>query len=95
MPTITFKAKPETIYNMDGSIAYRRLKKPDFKQKHCDMQAFRDHPQFGSYANSDLFPSLLKRATRHIGEYIRLDQPLPAGVVMEDGFLHTVTITIP
>jgi hypothetical protein len=97
MPAIKFKAKLETIYNMDETVAYTRIKVPAIGRNHCDMNAFRSHAKYRSYANSDLFPSLLKRAlsAAGVGEYLRLDQPLPASVTIDaSGFLHNVTIEV-
>ena len=91
---ITFRAKPETVWNMDGTVAYRRLKVPAFEARHCNMQAFRSHRRIGPYANSDLFASVLRRETAHLGDYIRLDRPIPGNVTLTDGFLTTVTIVI-
>jgi hypothetical protein len=95
MATITFRAKPETIYNMDDTVAYRRVKVPELRRGHCDMPAFRRHPRYGGLANSDLFPNVLARIRRdHLGEYIRLDN-IPAGVRVDDsGFLAAVSIDV-
>lgn len=96
MPRITFKAKPETVYNIDGTPAYDRIKVPAIKRRHCDMAAFRAHPRFGSYANSDLFANLLARQLREagIGAYIRMNK-MPACVNVDaSGFLASVTINI-
>ena len=95
MAAISFKAKVETIYNPDDSIAWRHIKVPALTRNHCDMAYFRQHPKFGSYANSDLFLGLLKRQTKHIGNYIRLDRELPEGVTVDtSGFLARVDIQI-
>jgi hypothetical protein len=96
MPDIKFRAKPETVYHMDESVAYVRVKVPALGRQHCDMAAFRRHRRYGSYANSDLFPSMLARAVRDSGvrDYIRLDQLPPAVTVDASGFLATVTITV-
>ena len=91
---IQFKAKIETVYNNDDSIAWRCVKVPKLTKKHCDMNYFRKHEKFGPYANSDLFENLLSRQTKHIGQYIRLDR-IPDGVTVNDsGFLAVVTINI-
>ena len=92
MATISFKAKVETIYNMDDSIAYRRVKVPKLERKHCDMHAFRFSPKFGGIANSDLFPNALERLRRdRLGDYIRLDK-IPDGITVdESGFLTAVS----
>ena len=97
MPTITFRAKPETVWNHDDTPAYRLVKVPKIERRHCDMDAFRRHPKIGPYANSDLFANILKREFTAAGirDHIRLDA-LPACVCVDDGgFLATVTITIP
>jgi hypothetical protein len=94
---VHFKAKPQTIYNMDETVAYVRIKVPALTRSHCDFAAFRSHPKFGPYANSDLFASLLKRAlgAAGVGEYLRLDKPLPENVTIDaSGFLHAVTIDL-
>jgi hypothetical protein len=98
MPEIRFKTKPETIYNLDDSPAYTELKVPAITARHCDMPAFRTHPRFGGYANSDLFPALLKRELGKlgipVGGYLRLDE-LPDQVSVDTSkFLATVTITL-
>lgn len=97
MAKVQFKAKPQNIYNTDATLAYARIKVPAITRSHCDLAAFRDHPKFGPYANSDLFASLLKRAlsAAGIGEYLRLDRPLPENVTVDtSGFLHSVTIEL-
>ena len=96
MATVSFKAKPETIHNADGSVSFQRVKVPALSRKHCDMAAFRDHPKLGVYANSDLFDSALRRSLTPlgIGAYIRLDR-IPPGVAIDaSGFLASVTIDI-
>lgn len=96
MPTVTFKAKPEAIHNADNTLAYRRVKVPTLTRRHCDMHAFRSHPKFGPYANSELFANLLAKQLRDraIGPYIRLDR-LPACVSADlSGFLATITISL-
>ena len=95
MATIQFKAKPETIYNMDGTVAYRRVKVPTLARSHCDMHAFRSHKKYGSYANSDLFPGMLKRIkAERTGGYIRLDR-VPDGVTVDvSGYLACVSFEV-
>lgn len=96
MPNITFKAKVETVWHMDHSPAYQRIKVPKIERKHCDMNAFRTDRKFGSYANSDLFPSLLRRAMKdaNISDYIRLDAVPESVEIDTSGFLAQVTILI-
>lgn len=70
---------------------------PEIKRHHCDMHAFRTSRAFGPYANSDLFPAILKRALRAmgIGERIDIAAP-PAGVTVDtSSFLACVTIDVP
>ena len=96
MPTVRFKAKPETIYNMDETPAWTWVKVPKLTRTHCDMDAFRQDVRFRSYANSDLFLSLLTRTLEKAGikSHIRLDD-IPNFVTIEPvGFLYTVTIEV-
>ena len=95
MVRISFKAKVETVFNMDGSEAYSRIKVPELTRHHCDMNAMRQHPKFRSYANSDLFPSLLRRLRKdRLGDYVRLDN-LPADINVDtSGFLAEVTLDV-
>lgn len=94
--TITFKGKVETLQYVDGTVASVRVKVPTLERRHCDMHAFRIHPRYGSYANSDLFPSMLARIKRErLGEYIKLSA-IPEGVTVDTtGFLAVVTISVP
>lgn len=97
MPLITFKAKPIDVYNADDTFAFRQVKVASIGTQHCDMAAFRCSKAFGGYANSQLFPAMLKRALRDngVGATLRLDQ-LPACVTVDDsGFLAVVTIDLP
>ena len=96
MPNVTFKTNIQTVYNMDETVAYQYVQVPELKRAHCDMTAFRRHPRYSSYANSDLFPNLLKRAIdgAGIGNIIRLDQ-LPNCVAVDTGgFLARVVISL-
>lgn len=93
MAKIEFRAKIETVYNMDDTVAYQRVKVPVLTHKHCDMNAFRKHPKFGGLANSDLFPNVLTRIRKdRLGEYVRLDRT-PEGVTIDtSGFLALVAL---
>src|SRR3546814_9011769 len=75
MPDIVFRAKVETIHNMDDTVAFRHVKVPNLARRHCDMAAFRADHRYSSYANSDLFPAMLGRAVKAlgVGEHIRMD----------------------
>lgn len=96
MVTIAFKAKPEKIYNVDETVAYQRVKVPALNHGHCAMNAMRASPKFGSYANSDLFLGILRRAVKAsgIGDYIRLDQVPAHCTVDASGYLAAVWIEI-
>jgi hypothetical protein len=95
MARIEFRAKAETIYNMDDTVAYQRVKVPTLDRKHCDMSAFRKHSRFGGFANSDLFKNVLSKIRREkLGDYIRLDR-IPEGVAVDTtGFLCLVSIDV-
>ena len=95
MARISFKAKIETVFMMDGSEAYSRIKVPELTRRHCDMDAMRQHPKFRAYANSDLFPSLLRRLRKdRLGDYVRLDR-IPADINVDtSGFLAEVTLDV-
>lgn len=54
---IVFKVKPALLD--DGAVSVPVPKK--FKRTHCNMNAFRRHPKYGPYANSDLFDAILAR----------------------------------
>lgn len=95
-PTLTFRGKPEPIWH--GEVRRLRLKVPEIKRGHCDMQAFRNSREFGGYANSDLFLGILARKLRALAipAYLYADDPLPVGVAIDtSGFLWSVTITFP
>ena len=91
MAKITFKAKPVKVYNMDDTLAYEYIQVPVLDRKHCDMQAFRQHPKFGPYVNSDLFKGMMSRV---LPKTIRLDA-IPEGVTVDlSGFLAVVSIDV-
>lgn len=98
MATIKFKAKPRAVWNADGTrVEFHIIDVPDLTRKHCNMDQFRKHPKHGSYANSDLFPSILRRIKMGItrpGGWIRLDD-LPENVTVDtSGFLAIVTVEV-
>jgi len=96
MPRVTFRAKVEKIYYVDDTLAYERIKIPELKRHHCDMHAFRTHSRYGAYANSDFFPSMLRRAVEAKGlrGYVRLDRVPPEVSIDTTGFLAQVSIEI-
>lgn len=92
MAQIQFRAKVQTVYNVDDTVAWRYIQVPTLTRKHCDMSAFRSHPKFGGLANSDLFPNILAKIRREVlGETIRLDKIRDGVTVDESGFLAVVT----
>jgi hypothetical protein len=93
MARIEFKAKTETVYNIDDTVAYQRVKVPKLERRHCDMNAFRKHQKYGGWANSDLFPGFLARVrNERLGDFIRLDR-IPEGVSVDtSGFLAVVSL---
>lgn len=83
---ITFRAKA-----VDG-----RVKVPKLTCSHVDMNAARQHPKYGSYANSDLFPAILARIAGAFAPrgYIDVSNP-PDGVTVDaSGFLAAVTFDV-
>ena len=90
---IKFKAKVQTVYNMDDTVAYQYIAVPELKRSHVDMGAARLHPRYGSYANSDLFPGMLKRIRSTVAPsgIIKLHE-VPSGVTVDtSGFLASVS----
>ena len=93
MATIKFKSKPVPITTPQGD--YMAVRVPTIKRHHCDMAAFRKHPKYGSYANSDLFPAMLKRvAEDRLGNYVPVDNPPPDVHVDTTGYLAVVTLDV-
>jgi hypothetical protein len=91
--TITFKAKVETMRSMEDDVLYQYVTAPVLTRRHCNMDAWRLHPKFGAYANSDFFPGVLAKIRReHLNGFIRLDR-LPEHVTIDtSGFLAVVTL---
>lgn len=89
----TFKAKPQELHCPEGIRLF--VKVPELTRRHVDMHLARTHPRFGGYANSDLFPSMLRRcAAVPPGKVIYLDA-LPPGVAVDtSGFLAAVTLDV-
>lgn len=94
MPNIKFKAKVRTMYNVDDTVAYQYIEVPEFTRSHCDMNEFRKHDKF--YANSDLFPAILRRIKRDVfgGKHLRLDAVPPNVTVDTSKFLAVVTVEV-
>lgn len=93
---IQFKGKVQTMFNVDDTVSYRYIQVPELDRKHCDINAFRKHPKYGPYANSDLFKGMLKRirSERFGGVFLKLNC-VPDGVnVDESGFLAVVTFYV-
>lgn len=96
MATITFKAKVQTVYNMDDTEAFKYVAVPNFTKSHCDMDSFRKHPKFGGLANSDLFKNVLARIKRDNfkNDMVKLDN-IPANVTIDTSkFLAVVTVEV-
>lgn len=96
MANIEFKTKIREVQYVDGSFAWLYVPVPAITRNHCDMAAFRQHPRFGGFANSDMFPAMIKRAfsDRKIGDSIRLDA-IPDNVAIDcTGYLAVVTVTL-
>jgi hypothetical protein len=101
MAVIKFKAKVQPVENMDGTFAYNMIQIPELKRNHCDMDAFRSHKKYGGFANSDMFPAMLKRIRQDVGGSAgRLrfggdGHELPDNVTVDlSGFLANVTIEV-
>jgi len=94
---IHFRAKVTESFYVNGDSAGKRIQVPTLKRIHCNMQEFRIHPKWGSYANSDLFLGILREIrTRLFGEcgVLKLDS-IPEGVTVDtSGFLAEVTIEV-
>lgn len=98
MAKITYKTKLRDVWNADMTqVEFRIVDVPELKRSHCDMNAFRQHRKYGSYANSDLFPAMLRRIKMEItkpGGWMKLEE-LPENVTVDtSGFLATVTIEV-
>lgn len=95
MARIQFRAKVETVFNMDDTVAFQRIRVPTLTRSHCDMAAFRRHAKLGGLANSDLFKNALSKIRMdRLGEYIRLDR-IPNGVAVDmSGFLASVSFEV-
>lgn len=96
MATIRFKGKVQTMYYVDDTVAYEYVHVPEFDRKHCDMAAFRSHPKYGAYANSDLFKGTLRRIRSDVfgGRPLKLNE-IPEGVHVDtSGFLAVVTMEV-
>jgi len=98
MARITFKTKVRDIWNADGTeVEFQVVDVPELKRSHCDMNAFRQHRKHGSYANSDLFPAILRRIKMDItkpGGWMKLGE-LPDNVTVDtSGFLAVVTVEV-
>lgn len=98
MAQIQFKAKAvkEILPDPDKETGVLIIYVPELKRSHCDMASFRVHPKFGGFANSDLFPSILKRIKREIAPHgwIRSDSVPDNVSINSAGFLTIVTIDV-
>lgn len=89
----TFKAKVQRMHYGDTVREYVQV--PTLTRHHVDMSKARQHPQFGGYANSDLFPAMLNGgAVVKAGKLIYMDA-VPAGVTVDTSkFLAVVTMEV-
>jgi hypothetical protein len=96
MAKISFRAKPQQMFNMDDTLAYEYITVPVFKRSHCDMNAFRMHDKCGSYANSDLFLGMLARIRKdRFKDGILKLSSVPDGVTVDtSGFLALVEFDV-
>ena len=94
---ITYKGKLRRTVYADGTLAYEYVTVPKLTEKHCDMRAASQHPKYGMWASSTLFPGQLAGIKRRYfpkGE-VRLND-LPDGVnVNTSGYLAVVTVDVP
>ena len=96
MAKIRFKSKVRTLRNVGGDVIAQYLAVPGLDRRHCDMPAFRVHPIYGPYANSDLFKGMLGRLGEKLFGKNRVDlDSIPDGVtVNSSGFLAEVEIDV-
>jgi hypothetical protein len=96
MAKISFRAKAQQMFNMDDTLAYEYVSVPAFKRSHCDMNTFRQHAKYGSYANSDLFLGMLARIRKDVfsNGILKLND-VPSGVTVDTtGFLVLVEFDV-
>ncbi len=98
MAQIQFKGKVKSVRYRDGSHAFDYIAIPEFDRRHCDMPAFRSHPKYGGFANSDLFKGILSRIkVQKFGSLTTMLKlnAIPEGVSVDtSGFLAVVTIDV-
>ena len=94
---IEFKSKPsEHCIIVDGkAVIVYGVKVPVIKRSHCDMNLFRNSKTFGSYANSDLFLSMLARFMREnkVVKVVDIENP-PSYCTVKKGFMSVVSIDL-
>lgn len=97
MARIEFRGKLETMEYVDGTVAWTGVRIPTLTRRHCDMNAMRQHPKYGGYANSDLFPAMLARIKNEVfgtASVLKMDA-IPARVAVDtSGFLCRVTFEV-
>lgn len=94
---LKFKTKLQATEYSDGTTKREFYNVPAFTRNHCEnLQAFRTSKRFGGYANSDLFPAILRRAVNALGFGSRLYlDSIPDNVTVDNrGFLAVVTIAL-
>lgn len=88
MPNVTFK--------VHATEKTTHISVPVLKHTHCDMPAFRNDPNFGGYANSNMFLQMVMAGLRAMkaSGMIDANNP-PAGVTIDKSkFLWIVTIDV-
>jgi hypothetical protein len=99
MATIRFKAKIHTMYFAgEEAPAYNYVRIPTLTVNHCQpMHDFRVHPKYGCYANSDLFPQILKGIKESVfgtSNTLKMNN-IPDGVTVDtSGFLAIVSFEV-
>jgi len=96
---IKFKTKVIKIYTPDKTSYREAIQVPEFTRKHCDMAFFRQHKRYGGFANSDMFPSMLKRIRagfmpNKYNNLVYLDAMPEGWEVDTSGFLANVKIIV-
>lgn len=98
MAQVRFKGKVRTARFTNNALNYDYIQVPELDRKHCDMDAMRNHPKPGSFANSDLFKAMLQREKRRVfgnlSTQLKLNA-IPEGVTVDtSGFLAVVTFDV-
>ncbi len=91
------KAYPGAIFSGEAERPFVPVKKSLSRNDVVDLGAFRTHPRWGGFANSDLASGIVRRLVKgRIGNRTFIDTAnLPEGVEVDlSGFLATVTVNV-